>query len=42
MLGCPGGFTDNDETIEESAIRECREELGLEPKHLEYLCSSPT
>ena len=41
MLGCVGGFTDNDETIEESAIRECREELGLEPKDLQYLCSSP-
>ena len=41
MLDCPGGFTDNDETIEETAIRECREELGIEPKNLEYLCSFP-
>ena len=41
MLGCPGGCTYNDETIEESAIRECREEIGIEPKDLEYLCSSP-
>ena len=41
MLGCVGGFTDNDETIEENAIRECREEIGIEPINLEYLCSSP-
>ena len=41
MLDCPGGFTDNDETIEETAIRECKEELGIEPKNLEYLCSFP-
>ena len=41
MLGCVGGFTDNDETIEDNAIRECREEIGIEPINLEYLCSSP-
>ena len=30
MLGCPGGFTDSDETIEENVIRECKEEIGVE------------
>ena len=41
MLGCPGGFTDSDETIEENAIRECKEEIGIEPINLKYLCSCP-
>ena len=41
MLDCPGGFTDSEETIEENAIRECKEELGFEPINLEYLCSCP-
>ena len=41
MLACPGGFTDSDETIEENAIRECKEEIGIEPMNLKYLCSCP-
>ena len=41
MLDSPGGFTDSDETDEENAIRECKEEIGIEPVNLEYLCSCP-
>ena len=41
MLGCPGGFTDSDESTEQNAIRECKEEIGIEPVNLEYLCSCP-
>ena len=41
MLGCVGGFTDSDETAEQNAIRECKEEIGVEPINLEYLCSEP-
>ena len=41
LIDCPGGFTDSDETCEQNAIRECKEELGIEPVNLEYLCSCP-
>ncbi|MBQ2530172.1 MAG: NUDIX domain-containing protein [Treponema sp.] len=40
-LALPGGFTDADESAEEAAIRECIEELGVEPVNLKYLCSYP-
>ena len=41
LLDCPGGFTDSDETDEQNAIRECKEEIGIEPLNLKYLCSCP-
>ena len=41
FLAFPGGFVDPDETAEEAAVRECSEELGVEPKSLLYLCSFP-
>lgn len=36
----PGGFVEIGETLEESFIREIREELGDEPKNLFYLTST--
>ncbi len=41
MLDLPGGFADYGETIEESLIREMREELGIEIIDLRYLTSAP-
>lgn len=35
----PGGFVDPDETLEESAIREIKEELGIELPEVRYLSS---
>lgn len=43
-LDTPGGFIEPNETIEEAAKREIKEELGLEPSNyssLQYLTSSP-
>ena len=40
-LAFPGGFCERDESIEEAAMRECQEELGIKPEHLTYLCSWP-
>lgn len=37
----PGGFIDPDETAEHAALRECREELGVEVTDLKFLCSEP-
>lgn len=39
FLALPGGFTDYNETAEEAAFRECREEIGVEPLSIKYLCS---
>ncbi len=39
MWDLPGGFVDLGETIEESVIREAREELGIEVDTLRYIFS---
>ncbi|MCR4939812.1 MAG: NUDIX domain-containing protein [Treponemataceae bacterium] len=43
MLDLPGGFTDPDETMEETCIRECMEETGItiSPEKLEYVANFP-
>lgn len=43
MLDLPGGFTDPDETMEETCIRECMEETGISisPDKLEYVTNFP-
>lgn len=40
-LDLPGGFIDPGETGEQAAIREIKEELGIEIHSLRYLCSFP-
>ena len=43
-FGCydlPGGFLEPDETAEDAAVRECREELGVEIKEMKYICTNP-
>lgn len=37
----PGGFVDFDERAEEAVVRECKEEIGVEIKNAEFLCSFP-
>ncbi len=37
----PGGFVDINESIEESVVREIKEELGISLEHIQYLTSVP-
>lgn len=42
--GCaclPGGFVDFEESAEEAMVRECREEMGMELKEMQFLCTFP-
>jgi NAD+ diphosphatase len=41
MLDLPGGFVDNDETVEEAVKREIKEELNLDIIHSRYITSIP-
>ncbi len=39
-LRIPGGLVDLEETPEEAALRECQEELGVRPKHIQLYATS--
>ena len=41
FLALPGGFCDPDESAEQAAFRECREETGVEPSSIKYIASFP-
>jgi|WetSurMetagenome_2_1015567.scaffolds.fasta_scaffold401929_2 NAD+ diphosphatase len=41
FLALPGGFVNPDECLENAAVRECKEETGIEPLSVSYLCSFP-
>lgn len=37
----PGGFVNQDESVEDAIVRECREEIGVEVDNVKFLCSYP-
>lgn len=41
FLALPGGFVDPNETAEEACIRECKEEIGVEPLSVKYIATFP-
>jgi 8-oxo-dGTP pyrophosphatase MutT (NUDIX family) len=41
LLALPGGFIDPGERAEDAVLRECREEIGVEPKDIAFLCTFP-
>lgn len=41
MLGLPGGFIEPGESAEDGVLRECGEELGWAPNHIDFLASYP-
>ena len=41
MLGLPGGFIEPGESAEDGVLRECEEELGWAPGHIDFLASYP-
>ena len=40
-VAVPGGFVDFEESAEEAAVRECREEIGVAVEGVKFLCTAP-
>lgn len=41
FLALPGGFLEPGERAEDGAVRECMEEIGVEPENVKFLCTFP-
>lgn len=41
FLALPGGFVDFDEPAEVAAVRECKEEIGVEIDKVDFVCTYP-